>query len=155
MDIKEAVEIKQKYRIGYVNNELKEADKTLMDLAIQYESMERFPKKKDIYELQHGAVVSNTWREEGRNEGIDECENALMKMLDKEKMKKVLWKAIPNVHEEVNEYELRADNGDYSPNEHERMLMEDFAHGLVEEIVDNATQAFIDYMKEGLWEILI
>ena len=67
--------------------------------------------------------------------------------LNKEKIKKVSWKAIPDVHEEVNEYELRADNGDYSPNEHERMLMEDFTHGLVEEIVDKVTQALVDYWK--------
>jgi len=125
-------------------------------------SLDWFPKKKERYCKKGDMFVGSLGLREqegiynaGRNDAIDECESAVMKMLDKEKMKKVLWKAIPNVHEEVNEYELRADNGDYSPNEHERMLMEDFAHGLVEEIVDNATQAFIDYMKEGLWEILI
>jgi len=32
------------------------------------------PEKYDIYKLQHGAVVSNTWREEGFNEACDDWE---------------------------------------------------------------------------------
>ena len=108
----------------------------------------RQKKKEDCSDYKKALMKEETF--EQYNEAINECSSALIKMLDKEKILKASWKAIPDIHEEVNEYELRADNGDYSPNEHERMLMEDFAHGLVEEIVDKVTQAFIDYMKGGV-----
>lgn len=32
----------------------------------------KFPEKYDIYKMKHGAVVQNTWREEGWNAAIDE-----------------------------------------------------------------------------------
>ena len=54
-----------------------------------------------------------------------------------------MWKATPDIHEEVDDYELRADDGDYCPNEQERFLMEDFAIGLAEEIIDSAASAII------------
>ena len=47
-----------------------------------------------------------------------------------------IWALLPSITEEVNEYELRGDNGDYTPNEHERFLMEDFGHGFMEMVVD-------------------
>lgn len=36
------------------------------------------------------------------------------------------------VDEEVDGYEMRGDDGDYMPTEHERMLLSDFAYGLIE-----------------------
>lgn len=36
------------------------------------------------------------------------------------------------VDEEVDGYEMRADNGDYTPTDHERALLSDFAYGLIE-----------------------
>ena len=48
------------------------------------------PKKFDIYKLQHGAVVHNTWREEGYNQcwndreaWLSEIKNELVEILAK------------------------------------------------------------------------
>jgi len=42
------------------------------------EELERvLPRKYDIYKIEHGAIVSNTWKEEGYNLAIDDCKKAI------------------------------------------------------------------------------
>jgi len=40
-----------------------------------------------------------------------------------------------NVHQEAAEYEWRGD-GDYTPNDHERAMLEDFGNGLMSRLAD-------------------
>lgn len=36
----------------------------------------QWPEEKDIYKMKHGAVVSNTWYEEGFNEALSLCKQS-------------------------------------------------------------------------------
>lgn len=58
-----------------------------------------------------------------------------------------------NAHEEAQEYEWRGDEGDYTPNERERLLLEDFGNGLegrLTEIIEQALSSAIAERDEGI-----
>jgi len=64
------------------------------------------------------------------------------KIIDREILKEraelrvKLWKIINDIDYSVEDYELRADNGDYTPNDKECILINDYAQGLLDEVVD-------------------
>lgn len=81
-------------------------------------------------------MVDNAWKE-----GFNAChyqwanlEVPESKGLDREQLNKI--KSEVEKDYGVDEYELRADNGDYTPSENERFLMEDFHEGFMSEFID-------------------
>ena len=64
------------------------------------------------------------------------------KIIDREILKEraeirvKLWKIINDIDYSVEDYEYRGDEGDYTPNNHEEVLINDYAQGLLDEVVD-------------------
>ena len=50
--------------------------------------------------------------------------------------KQKLWEIITKIDYSIEDYELRADEGDYTPNEREKTLIDDYAQGLLDEVVN-------------------
>jgi hypothetical protein len=63
-------------------------------------------------------------------------------------LEKRIWEVVPDIHEAVGEYELRGDEGDYTPNKNERFLIEDFTHGFIEELIEHLASNPRAIMKE-------
>ena len=95
----------------------------------------------------------------GYNFGLEVYRQQLTKVLtevvgelvDKEKIQKLINDARGNTDYPVEDYELRADEGDYHPNEHERFLIEDYHQGYIdlfdEELIKAITDRNIEILK--------
>ena len=72
-------------------------------------------------------------------------------LVDKEKIQKLINEARGNTDYPVEDYELRADRGDYHPNEHEKCLIEDYHQGYIEffdeELLKKLTDRNIEILK--------
>ena len=108
------------------------------------------PKKKN---LKGGKLASTPWYNKGFNRACDLWQayhnEVLEKLARKEEIEKLINKMMTETAYEVDDYELRADNGDYSPNEHERMLIEDFHQGFVDELYAIFPKIIATYIKEA------
>ena len=87
-------------------------------MKIEAKSIEGFlPEKIDVYKMQHGPVISNTWKEEGFNQALDLLSKKKLEVvIDREKLAKTLFEADTRVNgvtwaEYCHEYWLpRADS---------------------------------------------
>ena len=59
-----------------------------------------------------------------------------------EETRNKLWLLLPSVTEEVNEFEIRGDGRDYTPNENERYMIEEWGHGFIEECINKIADKY-------------
>ena len=69
MTLRKILEELHPHQIGFGEDKVDIAHQQILALI---------PKKYDIDKMKHGAVVSNTWREEGFNEAVDMMEQSMI-----------------------------------------------------------------------------
>jgi hypothetical protein len=135
-EVREAVEY---FKDGSVSDHIK----NLLILAEAWLAR-KMPEKKS----EHGSAVDAYGdRAKGWNACLYSCR--LSSLVSEEEIKKLAWEKCPDIYEWIEDYELRGDEGDYTPSRQEKLLMEDMAHGLSEEIIDNVAHAIAEYVNGG------
>lgn len=116
-------------------------------IQLKFEVSDDDPLKDEIFKLFYelgDALKKNKEFEEELAEAKAKLGRVTIGNLDK-----VLNEKYPDIHEEVEEYEMRGDDGDYTPNENERFLMEDFTIGIMENFTKDLATALVTAINEG------
>lgn len=103
---------------------------------------QNWPKKEPEYGGTHADVQMAI----GGNKVIDQT-SSLGIGIDENK----IWEEVGHIDYNINDYEMRGDNGDYTPNEQEKILMEDYLNGFLEQFVKAIAanpKAFLRIEKE-------
>lgn len=57
-----------------------------------------------------------------------------------------------NIHDEANSYEWRGEGSDYTPQPHEKALLEDFGHGLISQVEDTIRALSAEPAQGEQWQ---
>lgn len=103
----------------------------------------RIPSSEHVRSLNLGALA-NFHQDLGHNICWDEWEAYhnwdIKENYIRKPNRENLWEIINSIDYSVEDYELRADNGDYAPNEREKTLIVDYVAGFLVEIVEELSK---------------
>ena len=132
-------------RLHILADDYAKAQLKISHLETELERMKGFinnhPNSKELQEKDKSHFISDLIETAGdfelERDKLKQELSQLKAKLSRNNINKITAKAMEDYS--VEDYEVRGDDGDYSPNEHERFLILDYSIGLVDEI-DEAIQ---------------